>query len=175
MVDVLDVEVRVLLVDQLPEGRVVLVAVVGDGREARGELGERLGGRLRAGELLVVEGDGAVEVLHRDEALVEATLGDGAGGPACDSAAWASSASPAMPSSVAMASAHTPWCDCGWISWRCGLLRAHRQQALACSDIISVPPAMTRSSMPDMHRGGGDVVGGDARAAEPVERDAAGA
>ena len=80
VVDVLDVEVRVLLVDQLAEGRVVLVAVVGDGREARRQL--RRATRavvLRPGELLVVEGDGAVEVVHRDEAPVEAPLRDGDG------------------------------------------------------------------------------------------------
>ena len=83
MVDVLDVEVGVLLVDQLAEGRGVLgVAVVGDGRKARGERGERLGGGLRPGELLVVEGDRAVEVEHRDQALLEATLLDGDVGPA---------------------------------------------------------------------------------------------
>ena len=44
-----------------------------------------------------------------------------------------------------------------------------------CSDIISVPPAMTRSSMPAMTGAGRDVDRGDARAAEAVERHAAGA
>ena len=48
--------------------------------EARGELGELLQGRAGPRELLVVEGDRAVLVAHRDHALVEAALGDGDGG-----------------------------------------------------------------------------------------------
>ncbi len=55
-----------------------------------------------------------------------------------------------MPSSVAMASAHTPWCDCGWISWRCALLAPIGSRPFLGSDIISVPPETTRSSMPAM-------------------------
>ena len=42
-------------------------------------------------------------------------------------------------------------------------------------DIISVPPAITRSSEPDMIGGGRHVDAGDAGTAETIERDAAGA
>ena len=56
---------------------------------------------------------------------------------------------------VAMASAQTPWLDCGWRARRRrlplsiigGPSPAPRRLGM---DIISVPPAITRSSMPDM-------------------------
>ena len=53
-----------------------------------------------------------------------------------------------MPSSDAIASAHTPWCDCGWISWRCALPAPIGRRPFFGNDIISVPPPMTRSSWP---------------------------
>ncbi len=69
---------------------------------------------------------------------------------ACDWAARASSDSREMPSIVAMASAQTPWCDCGWIDCRWALLAPIGSSPFFGSDIISVPPPMTRSSMPAM-------------------------
>ena len=49
-----------------------------------------------------------------------------------------------------MASAHTPWCGWGWIDCRCALLAPIGSSPFFGRDIISVPPAMTRSSMPAM-------------------------
>ena len=75
-----DVEIGILLVDQLTERRVVVVPVVGDLGKAGGQRRQRLGRRTRTGELLLVEGHRAVEIEHRDQALVEAALGDRTGG-----------------------------------------------------------------------------------------------
>ena len=64
-----------------------------------------------------------------------------------------------MPSIVAMASAQMPWCDCGCWARRCRLPESISIGPASGSgfgaleavyDIISQPPAMTRSSMPDM-------------------------
>ena len=60
-----------------------------------------------------------------------------------------------MPSRVAMASAQTPWLVWGWslrrrllpLSITMGPSAAVRRLGM---DIISVPPATTRSAMPDM-------------------------
>ena len=77
---------------------------------------------------------------------------------ACDSAASSSSAWREMPSSEAIASAATPWWVCGCRARRCSFpasIIGPRTDCCAapsagCSDIISQPPAMTTSSMPDM-------------------------
>ena len=72
---VLDVHVRVFLVDQLPEGLgIVAVAVIGHHRERRCKRCERLHRGARPRKLLAIEGERAIEVEHRDEALVEASL-----------------------------------------------------------------------------------------------------
>ena len=59
-----------------------------------------------------------------------------------------------MFSSVAMASAQTPWFDCGWLSRRRRLpesMKGLRPPMMApYCDIISVPPATTRSAKPAM-------------------------
>jgi hypothetical protein len=58
-----------------------------------------------------------------------------------------------MPSSVATASAQTPWCDCGCLARSRKLPvsiingPSPRRSAI---DIFSVPPPITRSSVPDM-------------------------
>ena len=52
-----------------------------------------------------------------------------------------------------MASAQTPWLDCGWRarSRRLPLsMLPGPSRSVAVIDIISVPPAIIRSSMPDM-------------------------
>ena len=54
----------------------------------------------------------------------------------------------------AIASAHTPWCGCGCSSRKCKLPLSMKGEPLNSgvpnNDIISAPPPMTRSSMPDM-------------------------
>jgi len=80
MVDVLDLEVRVLLGDHLAEGEPVGVELdVGDPPEARLQGGQLVGGGTGTGVLLVVEQEVALGVEDGDEALVEAPLGDGRG------------------------------------------------------------------------------------------------
>ncbi len=69
---------------------------------------------------------------------------------ACDSAARASRSVRGIPSIVAIASAQTPWCDCGWISSRWGLFAPIGNSPFLGNDIISVPPDTTRSSIPAM-------------------------
>ena len=52
-----------------------------------------------------------------------------------------------------MASAQTPWCDCGWRARRRRLPESiiiGPSPRRVCIDIFSVPPAITRSSWPDM-------------------------
>ena len=149
VVHVGDVEVGVLLVDELAErGHAVGEPVVGHGGEARCERGQRVGGGAGPGELVVVEGQGAVEVEDRHEAAVEAALGDGDRGAPLRLAACSSRARRSMPSSGAMASAHTPWCDWGWICCRCSLRAPIGRRPFLGSDIISVPPPMVTSSRP---------------------------
>ena len=80
-----------------------------------------------------------------------------------------------MPSIEAIASAHTPWWDCGWISWRWAFLapigrrpffgQRHHLGATADGEVL----------VAGHHHRRGEVVGRDARAAEAVERHAAGA
>ena len=130
---------------------IVLVAVVGDRGEARGERGERLGRGLRPRELLVVERDRAVEVEHRDQALVEAALVDRASGARLRLGGERVErlAGDALERGDRVG-AQTPWCDCGWISWRWALPAPIGSRPFFGSDIISVPPPTTRSSMPAM-------------------------
>jgi hypothetical protein len=170
-----DVEVGVLLVDQLAERRVVVVAVVGDGGKAR---------RAAASDSAVVPGRGNCSwsratvpsrlstgirlVSKRPSAIATGGAGLRLGGEGVERLAGS------MPSSVAIASAHTPWCDCGWISWRCSVARAHRQQALL-RQRHHLGAAADHEVLHARHdRVGRDVGGGDARAAEAVEGHAAG-
>ena len=176
MVDVLDVEVGILPVDQLAEGRGVLgVAVVGDGR--------RSSGARAASDSAVVCGRGnsswsratvpsrlrtGIRLLSKRPSLMATSA------RRCDSAAWASSASRGMPSSVAMASAHTPWWRLRVELLQVEVVRAHREQALL-RQRHHLGAAGDHEVLHAGHDGvGGEVGRGDARAAEAVEGDAAG-
>ena len=151
MVHVVDLEVRVLLVDQLAERRPLSSsAIVGDRREAGRQRGERLERGLRPRELLVVEREACrPRGSTGHEAPVEPALLDRTRGALLALGPSASTSSRVMPSSVAIASAHTPWCDCGWISRggaRCrrpsasdrsrGLLRQRHHLGAAADDEV---------------------------------------
>ena len=182
VVDVLDLQVGVAgQHHRAQRGALVVERHVGHRGERRGELGEALERRVRAGELLVVEGEGAVLAVDGHEAAVEAALGDRPCGALLRHERQLVERLAGMPSSVAIASAATPWWVCGWRARRRRLPASisgprtpiWASPSAGCSDIISQPPAMTTSSMPAMIDAGGEVGRGDARAAEAVERDAA--
>ena len=77
MVDVVDLEIRIDLVDQLAEGRALLVQLeVSDLGERRLQFGKPFTGRVRAWELFVVQQQLAVMVIDRHQRLVEMTVLD---------------------------------------------------------------------------------------------------
>ena len=174
VVDVGDVEIGILLVDQLTERRVVVVPVVGDLGKAGGQRRQRLGRRPRTGELLLVEGHRAVEIEHRDQALVEAALGDRPGGAGLRLRGQCVErlATDALERRDRVG-AHA------LVRLRVDLLEvrvagAHREQALL-RQRHHLAAAADHEVLHARHdRVGGDVGGGDARAAEAVEGHAAG-
>ena len=107
---------------------------------------------LRPRELLVVEGDRAVEVVHRDEAAVEAALGDRLGGALLATRRRVRRAPRAgclpawrwrrrrRPGAAAGGSSAGACCRAS--------IRRQARPLRRVRDIISVPPAMTMSSMP---------------------------
>ena len=75
MVEVLDLQVRIDLVDQAREGRALVVERhVGDGLEDGLQRREALQRRLRPRILLVVEGEAAVLAIDRHQGSVEVAV-----------------------------------------------------------------------------------------------------
>ena len=78
MVDVGDLQVRMHLADQAAEGGALIVqGELGHGLEGGPQLAEAFHRRLRPGEFLVVEGEAAIFLVDRHQALSKAALADG--------------------------------------------------------------------------------------------------
>ena len=176
MVDVRDLEVGVALVDELAErGHAVGEAVVRDRGEARRQRGEGLGRRLRTRELLVVEREAAVEVEHGHQAPVEAPFLDRDGGAPLRLGRVRVERGPVDAfERCDRVGAHA------LVRLRVDLLEvrvagAHRQEALLRQRHHLGPAADDEIFVAGHHHRRREVVGRDARAAEAVEGDTAGA
>ena len=175
-------EVGELRVDQLLVRRALLVE-----RELV-EAGERRLQRLRAlqrgvraGVLLVVEDHGAVVVDDRHEAACRTVPRRSRSPPGAATRRPARRAPRGgCPPAWRWHRRRRPGVVCGWMARRWALPASmngpacRRARLAAKLDIISVPPAMTTSSRPDMIMPAARFDDGDAAAAEAVERHAAG-
>jgi len=76
VVHVFDFQVRELHGHEFTEGRILFVAIVGDGSKARVELGEAFDSRARTRELFTIKRHAAVFVEDGNQALFESAFGD---------------------------------------------------------------------------------------------------
>ncbi len=173
MVHVLDVEVGILLVDQLTEGGVVLVPVVRHCGKARGERGERFHRGLGTRELLVVERDRAVEVLDRDQALVEPAFLDRAVRPRLRLRGQRVQCFARDPFEGRDRVGADPLMGLRVDLTQMEVASTHREQALLRRGHHLGPTADDEVLHPGHDGVGRDVVSRDPRAAEAVERHAA--